>query len=104
MRQKGWNVVPAIKWAGSVEDGIDWLRGYDIIIHPNCKKIIEEFARYSYKTHRLTGDILPEIVDDWNHGIDSVRYALEPIIRAGRRIQTQRTTVKPIPTFNKYQK
>jgi phage terminase large subunit len=38
---------------------------------------------YSYKTDRLTGDVLPIIVDKHNHCIDALRYSLEPLIKAG---------------------
>jgi len=100
MRKEGLDVVPAMKWQGSIEDGVAFLSGFDIIIHPRCKNIAKEFSKYQYKTHRLTGDVLPQIIDDYNHGIDAIRYALEPIIRAARRPQTKRTTVRPIPTVS----
>ena len=74
--------VPVEKGAKSVEDGIAYMRGFKrIYIHPRCKDTIEEFRYYSYKIDRLTGDILPVIVDKWNHCIDSIRYALEPLIK-----------------------
>ena len=81
MKKKGYKIQGAKKWAGSIEDGIKHLQSYDIVIHPRCKKLAEEFAKYSYKVHRLTGDILPQIVDDYNHGIDAIRYAIEPLIK-----------------------
>jgi len=36
---------------------------------------------YSYKIDRLSGDVLPVLVDAHNHAIDALRYALEPIMR-----------------------
>ena len=78
----GFDCVAAEKWKGSIEDGIEYLRSFDkIYIHPRCKHTYEEFKYYSYKKDRISGDILPIIVDDWNHYIDSIRYALEPYIR-----------------------
>jgi phage terminase large subunit len=77
----GFDVIGAAKGPGSVEDGISYLRGFDkIIIHPRCKRAAEEFRLYSYKVDRLTGDVLPDIVDRHNHVIDAIRYALEPLI------------------------
>jgi hypothetical protein len=38
---------------------------------------------YSYKTDRLTGDVLPDIVDKHNHCCDSIRYGIAPLIKAG---------------------
>lgn len=71
------------KGKGSVEDGIAFIKSFDrVVIHPTCKKALEEFRLYSYKTDRLSGDILPVIVDAHNHYIDAIRYALEPIMKA----------------------
>lgn len=70
------------KWAGSVEDGISHLRSYrEIVIHPRCKETIRETRLYSYKVDRLTGDILPVIVDANNHYMDALRYALNPLVQ-----------------------
>lgn len=70
------------KWQGSVEDGIQHLRSYkQIIIHPRCTGTIKESRMYSYKVDRLTGDVLPVVVDDWNHYIDATRYAIQPLIK-----------------------
>ncbi len=70
------------KWQGSVEDGIRFLRSFrEIVIHPRCVGLINEFRLYSYKIDRLTGAILSTIVDANNHGIDALRYAVSPLIR-----------------------
>lgn len=75
-------VVSVKKWAGSVEDGVSHLRSYrEIVIHPRCNATRNETRLYSYKTDRLSGDILPDIIDAHNHCIDALRYALEPLIR-----------------------
>lgn len=70
------------KWKGSVEDGIAHLRSYkEIIIHPRCSGWLKEARLYSYKTDRLTGDVLTDIIDANNHFIDGTRYALSPMIK-----------------------
>lgn len=70
------------KWAGSVEDGVKHLRSYkQIYIHPRCKELIRETRLYSYKVDKLTGDVLPQIVDSNNHYLDALRYALSPLVR-----------------------
>ena len=77
----GYKCIAAKKWKGSIEDGIEYMRSFEkIYIHPRCKNIIDEFKYYSYKKDRVSGDILPIIVDAWNHYIDATRYALEPYI------------------------
>jgi len=75
------------KWAGSVEDGIAHLRGYkQIVIHPRCKELIKESRLYSYATDKLTGDVLPKIVDAHNHFWDAARYAIAPLIKQPPRV------------------
>jgi phage terminase large subunit len=83
VRRKGLPKIEAVdKWPGSVEDGIAHLRSYyEIVIHPRCTETIKESRLYSYKVDRLSGDVLPKIVDANNHYIDTVRYALSPLIR-----------------------
>ena len=70
------------KWQGSVEDGIEHIKSYGkVYIHPRCKETLNEFRLYCYKTDRLSGDVLPQIVDAHNHYIDALRYALTPLIK-----------------------
>src|SRR5699024_8047796 len=80
------NGIPRIeackKGKGSVEDGVEFIKSFkQVVIHPRCTNTINEFALYSYKIDRHSGDILPVIVDANNHAIDSLRYALEPLMR-----------------------
>ncbi len=75
-------VVPCNKGKGSVEDGIEFIKSFrEVVIHPRCKNTINEFDLYSYKIDRLSGDVLPVIIDSFNHAIDSLRYGLEPLMR-----------------------
>lgn len=80
--KQGFNIDAAKKWGGSVEDGITFLRGFDeIVIHPRCVHTIEEFQNYAYKVDKTTGEVLPIIVDAWNHHIDAIRYSMDGYIR-----------------------
>lgn len=84
VKKKGFNIVPAKKGPGSIEDGIAFLRSFkEIVIHQRCKHAIDEFKLYSYKKDRLTDEILPIIVDKHNHIIDSIRYSMNPLMRVG---------------------
>ena len=70
------------KWQGSVDDGIRFLRAFrEIVVHPRCTNTIGEMRLYSYKVDRLTGDILPVLVDANNHWIDAIRYSVSPLIK-----------------------
>lgn len=81
MNNKGYNVLACKKWTGCVEDGVTVIRGFKkIVIHSRCKNMQEEARLYSYKIDRLTKEVLPVIVDKYNHLWDAVRYGLENYI------------------------
>lgn len=83
MRKKGFNIVGAKKGKGSVEDGIQFLRGFEeIVIHPRCKGAISNFSNYRWKQDRITNEILPIPSDGSDHWPDSARYALEKYIKS----------------------
>jgi len=68
------------KGKGSVEDGISFMKAFDeIVVHARCKETIKEFRMYSYKVDRLSGDVLTDIVDKWNHYMDAIRYGIEKV-------------------------
>lgn len=84
MRKNGFpKIYPAVKGARSVEEGIEFLRSFDIVVHPRCKHTIDELTLYSYETDPLTGKVIPKLSDKDNHVIDSLRYACEGARRAG---------------------
>lgn len=83
MRNNGFpKLMPAIKGTGSVEDGIEFLKTYDVVVHPRCVHTADELLHYSYKTDPLTGAVLPVLADKDNHVIDALRYACEGVRRA----------------------
>lgn len=86
MQRHGYpRMIAAVKGKNSVRDGVKFLQSYEIIIHPNCKHTWEEFKYYSWKIDPKTDEILPELQDDKNHVIDSVRYAAEAV-RSTKRV------------------
>jgi phage terminase large subunit len=84
MRRHGFpKIVPAVKGKGSVEDGVEFLKSFDIVVHPRCRHVIDELSSYAYRTDRLTGQVLSQLEDRRNHTIDALRYACEGARRAG---------------------
>jgi phage terminase large subunit len=76
----------AKKGPNSVEDGIAFLRRFKkIVIHTRCTHAKDEAKLYSYKVDKNSGDVLAEVVDKHNHVIDSIRYALEPIMKKRKK-------------------
>jgi phage terminase large subunit len=83
MQQHGFPlIVGAKKGPGSVEEGVEFLKSYDIVVHPRCVHVISELTGYSWKVDKLTGLVLPILEDAKNHTIDSLRYAVENVRRA----------------------
>jgi phage terminase large subunit len=83
MKRNGYpRIQPSVKGAGSVEDGIEFLQNYDIVIHPRCLHTHREFLHYSWKVDKRTGEVLPVLEDKDNHVIDAARYALEATRRS----------------------
>ena len=99
MRKNGFSkIMPAVKGAKSVEEGVEWLKSYDIIVHPRCTHTIDELTFYSYKSDALTGKVLPILDDRNNHVIDALRYACEGV----RRAVTKTIDFKPLPNVSKW--
>jgi len=82
LRRKGFNISSAKKWAGSVQDGINWLRSLDgIIISPSCKNAIKEAEEWSFKVDRLTNQVKPDLKPGFDHIWDAVRYGANGLIK-----------------------
>lgn len=83
LRRNGFpKIASAIKGARSVEEGVEFLKSYDLVIHPRCQHLIDELTHYSYKTDSLTGQVTAVLEDKDNHMIDALRYAVEGARRA----------------------
>ena len=83
LRKNGFpKIYSAVKGARSLEEGIEWLQSYEIIVHPRCTHTIDELTEYSYKVDPDTRRVLPVLSDKDNHIIDALRYACEGVRRA----------------------
>jgi phage terminase large subunit len=71
IKAKGCNVRPSIKGQGSVTYGISLLQDYDIIVSPDSTNLIKELNNYRWLERKSNTPI-----DNWNHLIDAVRYAV----------------------------
>lgn len=87
MNKRRFRMVPTRKGAGSINEGIEWLQSYDIVIDPACKNAAYEFTTYSFKVDKLTGQVMPILEDKRNHTIDSARYATEGLRKGGKRLE-----------------
>lgn len=83
MQKNGFPKMQAtVKGAGSVDEGIQFLQSFDIVVHPRCKHTIDELTMYRYKIDPLTQKSTSVLEDKNNHVIDALRYACEGARRA----------------------
>jgi phage terminase large subunit len=92
-------ITYAKKGAGSLKEGVEFLKSFDIIVHPRCTSLIKELSQYSYKVDKLTGMVLPELEDKDNHLIDALRYALEGVMRVVKPRDNQKQVYVPVGTW-----
>ena len=74
------NIKAARKGKDSINNGIDFIQDYEIIIHPRCVNFITEISNYTWDEDKF-GKKLNKPIDDFNHLMDAMRYALEGLIR-----------------------
>lgn len=71
----GFNIHPVKKFKGSVEAGIDTMKGLTINVTRRSSNMIKEFKNYTYIQDK-NGKWLNEPIDSFNHLIDGVRYVV----------------------------
>jgi len=82
LKRHGYPLIrPSVKGPGSIREGITFLQGYDIIVHPRCKHVVDELTHFCFKIDPKTLLVTNELMQTKNHVIDSLRYALEPVRR-----------------------
>lgn len=81
LRRLGARGVKGVKKGkDSVIHGLQFMKGYEIIISPNCPNLKTEFENYGWKKDKATGEYLNVPIDKYSHGIDALRYALHDLI------------------------
>lgn len=73
----------ARKGKDSINNGIDFIQDFHIFVHPKCVNFITEISNYTWDKDTKTGKSLNEPIDDFNHLMDAMRYALEDFSRRG---------------------
>lgn len=94
LQQHGYPKIRAsLKGKNSIEEGIQFMQSFDIVVHPRCRHTIDELSNYRYKTDPLTDEVTNILADKNNHCIDSIRYAVESARRAGKARQMRHARV-----------
>ena len=76
----GLKVKGAEKGKDSIANGIQWIQDLEIIIHPRCVNFLTEISNYTWDVDKF-GNKLNKPIDDFNHLMDAMRYALEKYIK-----------------------
>lgn len=85
----GVRAVPTVKGADSINRGIRWLQGYEIIIDVRCQNFKNEIEQYHWKEDKY-GNAMAIPVDANNHALDALRYALcDEILATEVRVGTR---------------
>lgn len=69
-------ITGAKKGKDSINNGIQWIQELEIIVHPRCVNFLTEIANYTWASDKF-GNKLNVPIDDFNHLMDAMRYALE---------------------------
>ena len=73
-------IKPCKKFNDSVNFGLQWLMTRKIVIDERLTGIIEEFENYTWQKDKKTNEYINKPIDNFNHGIDALRYGLEDIM------------------------
>jgi len=80
LRRAGLPHVKATrKGKDSVNNGIQYIQDYEIIIHPRCVNFITEISNYTWDEDKF-GNKINVPIDDFNHLMDAMRYGLEDVL------------------------
>lgn len=74
------HIKGARKGKDSINNGIDFIQDYKIVVHPKCVNFLTEISNYTWDVDKF-GKKLNKPIDDFNHLMDAMRYALESIIK-----------------------
>ena len=64
------------KGRDSINNGVQYIQDYKIIIHPRCVNFITEISNYMWDKDKFDNPV-NKPVDNFNHLMDAMRYALE---------------------------
>lgn len=74
LKMHGINAIPVEKGADSINYGISLMQDNSYLITSKSTNLISELRKYAWDKDKKTGAKLNKPIDDFNHGIDSLRY------------------------------
>lgn len=76
LRGYGLRAKAAVKGKDSISHGIQYIQGLTIYTHPRCVNFTTEIQNYTFDKDKF-GNAINQPIDDFNHLMDAMRYALE---------------------------
>ena len=67
--------------------GVQFIQGFKIYVHPTCVNTIEELNTYTFEQDK-EGNWLNKPIDANNHLLDALRYSLERFHLAHKQTKT----------------
>lgn len=81
LRYMGMSRIKAArKGKDSINNGIQFIQDFRIVVHPKCVNFLTEISNYTWDEDKF-GKRLNVPIDDFNHLMDAMRYALEDFNR-----------------------
>jgi phage terminase large subunit len=84
IKGKGVRMQGALKGADSINTGIDFLLEYEIIVNAHLVEFMTEFDNYAWAVDKKTNKATNKPIDDFNHFIDGLRYAVECLFKKSK--------------------
>ena len=81
LNRNGIRALGAVKGADSINTGIRFLQGFEIIVDVKCQNLKNELQVYHWAEDKY-GNAVQKPVDANNHGVDALRYSTESIMLA----------------------
>jgi phage terminase large subunit len=75
-----FGVKAAVKGPDSINTGIQFVNQFKIYVHPRCTNTIIELSNYVWDKNK-EGRQINKPIDDYNHILDALRYAVEDLAR-----------------------
>lgn len=84
LRELGINKIRAAKKGkDSLNNGIQYIQDFKIIIHSKCKNFLNEICNYTWSKDEM-GKSINRPIDKYNHLLDAMRYAIQSINKEDR--------------------
>lgn len=88
----GVSIIGATKGPDSIDHGIQLMQDQKLYVTSTSVNLIKELRNYTWKMDKKTGKSLNVPIDEWNHGLDGVRYGISDVLRGKQYVFRVRST------------